>query len=82
MISFKSKIFIAGHRGLVGSAIVRVLKKKGYSNLLFAERSKLDLKDQKKVYNYLTKRTVYCVVMAPVCTPYGPIDWQYFEISL
>jgi len=55
MISFKSKIFIAGHRGLVGSAIVRVLKKKGYSNLLFAERSKLDLKDQKKVYNYLKK---------------------------
>ena len=43
MISLKSKIFIAGHRGLVGSAIVRVLKKKGYSNLLFAERSKLDL---------------------------------------
>ncbi len=55
MISLKSKIFIAGHSGLVGSAIVRVLKKKGYSNLLFVKRSKLDLKDQKKVYQYLKK---------------------------
>ncbi len=55
MISLKSKIFVAGHRGLVGSAIVRVLKKEGYTNLLFAKRSKLDLKDQKKVYQYLKK---------------------------
>ncbi len=55
MISLKSKIFIAGHSGLVGSAIVRVLKKKGYSNLLFVKRSRLDLKDQKKVYQYLKK---------------------------
>ena len=55
MFKKNSKIYIAGHNGLVGSAIVRVLKKKGYSNILFAERSKLDLKDQKKVYNYLKK---------------------------
>ena len=55
MISLKSKIFVAGHRGLVGSAIVRILKKEGYTNLLFAKRSKLDLKDQKKVYQYLKK---------------------------
>ena len=55
MISLKSKIFIAGHSGLVGSAIVRVLKKRGYTNLLFVKRSKLDLKDQKKVNQYLKK---------------------------
>jgi len=40
-----SKIFIAGHKGLVGSAVYRNLKKKGYKNLIIAERKELDLKN-------------------------------------
>jgi len=55
MISLKSKIFVAGHKGLVGSAIIRKLKSKGYKNILVAERSKLDLTNQQKVYNFLKK---------------------------
>ena len=55
MINFKSKIFVAGHKGLVGSAIVRKLKSKGYKNILFAEKSKLDLTDQNKVFKFLKK---------------------------
>ena len=55
MISLKSKIFVAGHKGLVGSAIIRKLKSKGYKNILIAERSKLDLTNQQKVHNFLKK---------------------------
>ena len=53
MIDLNSKIFVAGHNGLVGSAIVRKLKKKGYKNIITMNRSKLDLTNQKKVYNFI-----------------------------
>ena len=43
MVSLKSKIYVAGHNGLVGSAIVRQLKKKGYKKIIIANRSTLDL---------------------------------------
>ena len=55
MINFKSKIYVAGHRGLVGSAIIRKLKKKGYKNLIYKEKSKLDLTNQVKVIKYLKR---------------------------
>ena len=55
MISKSSKIYVAGHNGLVGSAIVRKLKEKGYKKILTINRKKLDLTDQKKVFNYLNK---------------------------
>ena len=55
MINFDSKIYIAGHKGLVGSAILRKLKKKGYQEILTADKSKLDLTNQSKVYNFLKK---------------------------
>jgi GDP-L-fucose synthase len=55
MINKNSRIFVAGHKGLVGSAIVRKLKEKGYLNILVEDKSKLDLTDQKKVYNFLKK---------------------------
>ena len=55
MINLNSKIYIAGHRGLVGSAIFRQLKKKGYKKILTVDKSKLDLTNQSKVYNFLKK---------------------------
>ena len=55
MISKNDKIYIAGHNGLVGSAILRNLKKKGYKNLLVASRKKLDLTKQDSVYKFLKK---------------------------
>ena len=51
MPSADSRIFVAGHRGLVGSAIVRQLQKAGFRNLLTATREQLDLRDQAAV-NY------------------------------
>ena len=55
MISLKSKIYVAGHKGLVGSAIIRTLKQKGYKNIIFRSKKQLDLKNQKKVHNFLKK---------------------------
>ena len=51
MIKKNSKIFVTGHKGLVGSAIIRKLKEKGYNNILTVNKFKLDLRDQKKVVN-------------------------------
>ena len=56
MINRNSRIFIAGHNGLVGSAIYRKLKAKGYTNLLIADRKKLDLTNQIKVIKFLKKK--------------------------
>lgn len=47
-----SKIYVAGHKGLVGSAICRVLKKKGYENLIFKTHQELELTDQKAVADF------------------------------
>ena len=55
MINKKNKIYVAGHTGLVGSAIVRVLKKRGYNNLLLVKRNKLNLTNQKEVIFFLRK---------------------------
>ena len=50
------KIFVAGHNGLVGSAIMKKLKAKGYKNILTVDKKKLDLLNQKAVFNYLKKK--------------------------
>ncbi len=55
MINLNSKIYVAGHNGLVGSAILRKLKSSGYKNLIFINKKNLDLTHQTKVYNYLKK---------------------------
>ncbi|MDM0104783.1 GDP-L-fucose synthase [Variovorax sp. J22R24] len=49
MNEFQKRIFVAGHRGMVGSAIVRCLSEKGYTHILTRSRSELDLTDQAKV---------------------------------
>ena len=55
MINFESKIYVAGHSGLVGSAILRKLKASGYKNLIYLSKKKLDLTKQLNVYNFLKK---------------------------
>ena len=51
----QDKIFIAGHQGLVGSALVRQLQAKGYENLLLKTHAELDLMDQKAVADFFQK---------------------------
>ena len=64
MLSKKSKIFIAGHKGMVGSSILKKLKERGYKNLLVVDKKKLNLLDQKKVYKYLAKKKPNLVIIA------------------
>jgi len=58
------KIFLAGHNGLVGSAIFRNLKKKNKFSILTIERKNLDLLDQKKVFYFLKKHKPNAVIIA------------------
>lgn len=57
-------IFVAGHRGLVGSAIVRRLERGGYRNLILASRSELDLTDQAAVRSFFEARRPDRVILA------------------
>jgi len=47
-----SKIYVAGHRGLVGSALIRQLHQKGYNNIITIDHKYLDLTDQDRVYDF------------------------------
>jgi len=55
MIKNTDKVFVAGHKGLIGSAIVRKLKSNGYKNILTIEKKKLNLINQKEVFKFLKK---------------------------
>src|SRR5580658_7953624 len=61
----RARIYVAGHRGLVGSAVVRELSRLGFSNLLLRTRSELDLTDIAAVRNFFeTERPEYVVLAA------------------
>ena len=59
-----SKIFVSGHKGLVGSAVLRRLKYFGYKNILTISREKLDLRDQNKVKKFFKKHKPHAVINA------------------
>jgi GDP-L-fucose synthase len=59
-----AKIYVAGHRGLVGSAIMRKLKKEGYNNLVYRTSSGLDLRRQEKVEEFFKEEKPDYVILA------------------
>ncbi len=59
-----SKIYVAGHRGLVGSAIVRSLEAKGFKNIIVRTHKELDLTDQSAVFDFFEKERPEYVVLA------------------
>lgn len=59
-----SRIFVAGHRGLAGAAIVRRLEKSGYLNLILATRDELDLRDQAAVSRFFARQLPEFVFLA------------------
>jgi GDP-L-fucose synthase len=59
-----TKIYIAGHRGMVGSAVWRTLEKKGYTNLIGRSSKELDLRDQEAVKNFYTTEKPAIVIDA------------------
>ena len=60
----KTKIYIAGHRGMVGSAVWRALEEKGYTNLLGKKSSELDLRNQQAVNDFYNKEKPEVVIDA------------------
>jgi GDP-L-fucose synthase len=59
-----SKVFVAGHGGMVGSAIVRKLKQEGYTNLVIQPSSELDLRNQQQVNNFFEEQKPEFVFLA------------------
>ena len=59
-----SKIYVAGHRGLVGSAILRKLQEKGYTNLIYRTSQELDLRRQAEVEAFFEKERPEYVFLA------------------
>ena len=55
LVNKSDKIFVAGHKGLVGKSIINVLKKRGFNNILVVDKKKVNLTDQKKTFNFLKK---------------------------
>lgn len=64
MINKEDKIYIAGHRGMVGSAILEKLTKVGYHNTLYRTSDELDLRDQKNVFEFFKEERPKIVIMA------------------
>lgn len=82
------KIYIAGHRGLVGSAIDRVLTKNGYNNIIRKTHSELDLRDREKVFNFFEKEKPEWVFLsaAKVGGIYAnntyPVDFLLYNLQI
>ena len=83
-----NKIYIAGHRGLVGSAIDRMLTKKGYSNIIRKTHSELDLRNREKVFEFFEKEKPEWVFLsaAKVGGIYAnntyPVDFLLYNLQI
>ena len=87
-MNLDAKIYVAGHRGMVGSAIVRELQRKGYNNLLLRTHAQLDLCNQSAVNNFFTQdRPEYVFLAAAkvggiVANQTAPADFMYQNMML
>lgn len=83
-----SKIYVAGHRGMVGSAIVRELKKQGYENIITRTHAELDLTDQKAVNDFFAAEKPEYVFLAAAkvggieANDKAPADFMYQNMML
>ena len=64
MIDQNDSVFVAGHRGMVGSALLRCLRSRGYGRLITRTRDELDLLDQHAVHAFLAEQRPRCVFIA------------------
>ena len=83
-----AKIYVAGHNGLVGSAIVRALKREGYSNIVFRPSKELDLRDQKATDEFFSNEKPEYVFLAAAkvggikANMENPVDFIYDNIQI
>ena len=75
VLDFDAPVYVAGHRGMVGSAIVRALEQRGHRNILVRSSEELDLRDQASVYAFLDQqRPVQTTSQLPKLAGFGPIQ--------
>ncbi len=83
-----SKIYVAGHRGMVGSAIVRELRRQGYNNIITRTHAELDLTDQKAVNGFFASERPEYVFLAAAkvggieANASAPADFMYDNMML
>ena len=88
MMEQDSKIYVAGHRGMVGSAIVRELRRQGYSNIVTRTHSELDLTDQRAVNEFFSSERPEYVFLAAakvggiMANAQAPADFMYQNMML
>ncbi|MDE5886253.1 MAG: GDP-L-fucose synthase [Muribaculaceae bacterium] len=88
MMEKDSKIYVAGHRGMVGSAIVRELERQGYTNILTRSHSELDLTDQNAVETFFKAEKPEYVFLAAAkvggiqANATHPADFMYENMML
>ncbi|MCH5236397.1 MAG: GDP-L-fucose synthase [Muribaculaceae bacterium] len=88
MMEKSSKIYVAGHKGMVGSAIVRELKRQGYHNLVTRTHSELDLTDQAAVNLFFQREKPEYVFLAAakvggiIANSNAPADFMYVNMML
>ena len=88
MMDKNSKIYVAGHRGMVGSAIVRELERQGYTNIITRTHSELDLTDQRAVQDFFeTEKPEYVFLAAAKvggieANDKAPADFMYQNMML
>ena len=68
-IQKSDKIFVAGHRGMVGSALIRALESRGFANLLMRDRRELDLTDSAAVAKFFAAEKPAVVILAAALSP-------------
>jgi len=84
----ESKIYVAGHRGMVGSAIVRELRRQGYDNIITRTHSELDLTDQQAVNGFFAAEKPEYVFLAAAkvggieANDKAPADFMYLNMML
>ena len=88
MMEKKSKIYVAGHRGMVGSAIVRELRRQGYDNIITRTHSELALTDQQAVNGFFAAEKPEYVFLAAAkvggieANDKAPADFMYLNMML
>lgn len=88
MTNLEQRVFVAGHRGMVGAAIVRELHRRGYANVVTRSREELDLENQNQVHRFFSTTPVDVVYLAAakvggiLANQTHPVDFLYKNLMI
>jgi len=88
MTNLNQRVFVAGHRGMVGAAITRELHRRGYENVLTRSRAELDLENQNQVHRFFSTTPVDVVYLAAakvggiLANQTHPVDFLYKNLMI